>query len=186
VTSPGNSPLQTSISTAPTAAATSGNPAPGWFGGHQGTARIVLIVVVPVGSLGLLLVVFCYFRHYKLSISGRAGELESRNKIKSRGLDAESPAAVGADSSTRHEMGTGAPLRPELASTVFYELDNDMNGSASVGMKEKTPGIKPSTSPSAHALERGDHKFDAKSPSAVLMPPRAPTIPRKPIALPTH
>jgi hypothetical protein len=52
VTSPGNSPLQTSTSIAPTAAATSGNPAPGWFSGHQGTVRIVLIVVAAVGSLG--------------------------------------------------------------------------------------------------------------------------------------
>jgi hypothetical protein len=83
-------------------------------------------------------------------------------------------------------MGTGVPLRPELASTVLYEFGNDMKGSASVGMKEKTPGIKPSTSPGPHALERGDHKFDAKSPSAVLMPPGTPTIPKKPIAPPTH
>jgi hypothetical protein len=117
VTPPGNTPLQTSTTTGPTAAATSGNPASGWFSGHQGTVRIVLIVVVPVGSLGLLLVVFCYFRHYKLSISRRTGELESRNETKPRGQDAGFPTAVEADSSTRHEMGTEGPRRPELAST---------------------------------------------------------------------
>jgi hypothetical protein len=67
VTSPSNSPLHTSTSTAPTSLA------PGWFRGRQGTVRIVLIVVVPVSALGLLLVVFCYFGHYQLSISRRTG-----------------------------------------------------------------------------------------------------------------
>jgi hypothetical protein len=48
-------------------------------------------------------------------------------------------------------MGTGVPLQPELASTILYELGSDIKGSASVDMEEKTPGIKPSTSPGPHA-----------------------------------
>jgi hypothetical protein len=78
-------------------------------------------------------------------------------------------------------MGSGVLFRPGLVSTVVYGLGNDIKGSASVGMEEKTPDIQTLIPQNPYTVEIGDHNCAGTSPSSVLIPPRFPTISRKPI-----
>jgi hypothetical protein len=129
--------------------------------------KVILIVVIPVESLLSLLVIFCSFRRYNISIKKRS----------TTAFNNTHRAAAEADSRMRFEIGSGQPgkvaFRSELTSSGLFESGPNTKTFTPFGVNEMA-----SNTPELNTMY---HNPTMHAPSSYPKSPSSPTIPGKPI-----